>query len=129
MLADSFNSYPLVLTLHLAAVGLSLALFSFRLGCQFAAIRWRARWPWLRWLPHANDTLLLSAGIALCVLTGWRPWLNGWLAAKLLFLVLYVLAGKVALAPASSAGQRQIAALLALLSVGSIIFLAFSKPL
>lgn len=128
MLTDSFNSYQLVLSVHLAAVGLSLTLFSFRLGCQFSAIPWRTRWPSLRWLPHANDTVLLFAGIGLCVTAGWRPWVHGWLGLKLALLVTYVLSGKLALSDESSITGQRFGAAVALTSVAMMILLAVLKP-
>lgn len=58
--------------------------------------------PWLqkRWVkvaPHVNDTLLLAAGIALAVRIQQYPFVHGWLTAKILALIAYIVIGAVGL--------------------------------
>ena len=128
MLPVSAASYPYWLGVHLGAVAISLSLFVVRLVQDQRGVDWRARWPWLRWVPHANDTVLLCAGIGLCAVAGWRPWLHGWLALKLALLALYVVTGKQALSCERPPDQRRRFATLALASVGTMIYLALDKP-
>lgn len=123
------NSASLVLAIHLALVVASLSLFAFRLAMDQRGIQWRKNWPWLRWLPHANDTLLLFSGIALCLIVGWRPWAHPWLGAKLTLLVLYVMAGRQALSASLPARARRRFGGLALMLVTAMVCLAALKPL
>jgi uncharacterized membrane protein SirB2 len=87
---------------------------------------WRAT-P-LRWVPHANDSVLLSAAIGLCVVTGWLPLVHHWLTAKVLLLIGYILAGKLALAVSAGFRQKLCMGMLAGLQVGGIFLLAMFKP-
>lgn len=116
------------LALHLCTVAISLSLFLFRLVQDQRSVDWRIKWPLLRWLPHANDTVLLSAGVALCLVTGWRPWLHLWLGAKIALLVGYVLLGKQALSPGRDLGEKRVFGALALAAVASMVTLAISRP-
>lgn len=50
----------------------------------------------LRIVPHVIDTLLLVMAVILCVSIGQYPFLNGWLTAKLIALVVLIGAGVVA---------------------------------
>lgn len=122
------HTYPAWLALHLATVAISLSLFLFRLVQDQRKVDWRIRWPWLRWLPHANDTVLLNAGVALCLVTGWRPWLHLWLGAKIALLVGYVLLGKQALSPGRGLGEKRVFGALALAAVVSMVALAIGRP-
>jgi uncharacterized membrane protein SirB2 len=82
---------------------------------------------WVKTLPHVNDTLLLAAAIALTVLIGQYPLVDGWLTAKLLGVVAYILLGALALRPGRPRGVR-VAALAAALAVfGYIVSVALTK--
>jgi uncharacterized membrane protein SirB2 len=52
---------------------------------------------WVRVVPHVIDTVLLASAIAMAVLLGQYPGTTGWLTAKVIGLVVYVLLGMVAL--------------------------------
>lgn len=52
---------------------------------------------WVKVLPHANDTLLLASAIALAAMSRQYPFVQGWLSAKVLALVLYIGLGMAAL--------------------------------
>ena len=112
--------------LHVATALITAALFMLRLGLDAAGRPWRHT-P-LRWIPHANDTILLAAAIGLMVITGWYPLVQHWLTAKVALLVLYILAGKQALDTAHASGRRYAFAALALLVLASIFGLALYKP-
>jgi len=51
---------------------------------------------WRRTVPDAVDTLLLFTGITMAVLLEIAPWEYGWLAAKLIALLVYIGLGTVA---------------------------------
>ena len=112
--------------LHVATALITAALFMLRLALDAAGRPWRHT-P-LRWVPHANDTTLLAAAIGLVVVTGWYPLVHHWLTAKVVLLVIYILAGKRALDRRYSAGRRCGFAAFALLVLALIFVLAVYKP-
>ena len=102
-------------TLHLATVGITLALFLLR-GAWMIAGSSRLSARWVRIAPHVNDTVLLASGIALAWTLGISPLEHAWLAAKIIALLAYIGLGTVALKRGKTRGQR-IAAWLAALAV------------
>lgn len=121
------NLYLLLKTLHVSTALISVVLFSLRFALAYSG---RSGWRRgiLRWLPHANDTVLLSAAVGLCLITGWMPLTHHWLTAKLFLLLGYIIAGKAALAANSSRRRRLFAGALAALQIGLIFLLAVIKP-
>jgi uncharacterized membrane protein SirB2 len=82
----------------------------------------------LRWIPHANDTVLLVAAISLLFVGSWNPLAQGWILAKIVLLLGYIAAGLFALKVTVSRPVRIVAAILALLQVSFIFHLAMTKP-
>lgn len=84
-------------TVHIAAVVASGTLFGVRaLAVNLAGARWPLTRP-VRRLSYAIDTMLLVAAILLTTVIRQYPFVNAWLTAKLVLLVLYILLGYVAL--------------------------------
>jgi len=52
---------------------------------------------WVRIAPHIIDTLLLAAGIWLAVRISQYPFVDGWLTAKVIGIVAYIVAGAIGL--------------------------------
>ena len=52
---------------------------------------------WVKVVPHINDTLLLAAGIVLAVRIQQYPFAHGWLTAKILALIAYIVVGAIGL--------------------------------
>ena len=50
-----------------------------------------------RTLPHIIDTLLLGSALTMAWMSGQYPFVNGWLTAKLIGLLAYILLGMMAL--------------------------------
>lgn len=48
---------------------------------------------WIRILPHINDTLLLAAAVYLAWMLQANPLEQGWLAAKIIALIIYIVLG------------------------------------
>lgn len=120
--------YPLLKATHMGAAYLTTFLFVLRL-CLDALGRPGWRTTPLRWIPHVNDTLLLAAAISLLFVTGWMPFVHHWLTTKILLLVGYVVAGKIALKPRYGLQVRLIASVMALVQLMLIFTLAINKPL
>jgi uncharacterized membrane protein SirB2 len=88
--------YGLIKLIHVSTVAITLPLFVLR-GIWMMADSPRLQARWVKILPHVNDTILLASGIGLAVLLGQYPFVNGWLTAKLLALLAYIILGTIAL--------------------------------
>lgn len=89
-------SYIVVKNLHIATVVITFALFVLR-GFWMMADSPRLQARWVRIAPHANDTVLLLSGLGLASLIGQYPFAQGWLTAKFLALIAYIVLGTIAL--------------------------------
>lgn len=115
--------YATLKILHLTTVAITLALFVLR-GAWMAVGSPRLGASWARILPHLNDTVLLASGIALAWTLGLSPLEHGWLAAKLVALVAYIVLGTIALKRGKTRGQRIAAGIAALLVFGYMLAVA-----
>jgi uncharacterized membrane protein SirB2 len=118
-------TYVVVKYVHLAAVALSFSLFFLR-GLWMILDSPQLGQRWVRVAPHANDTVLLAAGVWLAFLLRLAPSENAWLTAKLIALLAYVGLGMLALRFLRSKGQRIAAWLAALAVFGYIVAVAVS---
>ena len=115
--------YPQIKWVHITAVLSSGALFALRgLALQFGA-RWVMAAP-LRYLSYSIDVVLLTAALLLATLLHQYPFVHGWLTAKVLLLVCYIVLGSLALKRGSTAAIRRWCWLLALCIYGFIISIA-----
>ena len=117
--------YLWVKTLHISCVVISISLFLVRGSLQLRALPWR-QWRVLRVAPHLVDTVLLSSALWLAWRIGQYPFVNGWLTAKVLALLAYILLGRQALGKKTPASQRPVFFAAALLSVGYIVGVALT---
>ncbi|HEY9099298.1 MAG TPA: SirB2 family protein [Thiobacillus sp.] len=117
--------YSLLKQLHLATIGITLALFVLR-GFWMMTRSPRLQARWVRIVPHVNDTILLASGISLSILIQQYPLTHSWLTAKLFALMLYIVLGTVALKHGKSQGQRIAAWVAALLVFGYMVAVAIT---
>jgi len=120
MLAGHF---PQILALHIACVTLSGTLFFLR-GVLRLREKPLANHVALRRLSWLIDSALLAAGVALAASLRQFPFVNGWLTAKLLLLVVYIGLGTLALRRARSRGGRLAAFMCAIAVYLSIVAVA-----
>ena len=111
--------------LHVTCVVLSVSLFVVRGTLEMLAQPWR-QWRLLKVAPHVIDTVLLTSALWLAWRIGQYPFVNGWLTAKVLALLAYILLGMRALGKRTPQGQRLPSFLAALLSVGYIVGVALT---
>ncbi|MBL1271010.1 MAG: SirB2 family protein [Oceanospirillales bacterium] len=121
------STYVILKTLHMSTAYLTVILFTLRLLMDAVGRPGWRQTP-LRWIPHANDTVLLVAAISLLFVGGWNPLEQGWILAKIVLLLGYIAAGLFALRVTVSRPVRIVAAVLALLQVSFIFHLAMTKP-
>lgn len=82
---------------------------------------------WVRVGPHVIDTLLLASAVALAVLSGQYPFAVGWLTAKLVGLLAYIVLGAVALRYGRSRTVRTVAFGMAIAAFAYIVSVALSR--
>jgi uncharacterized membrane protein SirB2 len=117
--------YTTVKGLHVGAAGLTASLFVLRAAWMVWKPEVLSR-RWVRFVPHVIDTLLLASGVWLALQIG-AAGLKGWLAAKLIGVVIYILLGMVALKRGRTRGVRLAAALAAILTLVYIASVAVTR--
>jgi uncharacterized membrane protein SirB2 len=114
--------YAQIRTVHIAAVIASGLLFLIRGGAVQLGASWAMAAP-LRYLSYTIDTVLLTAALMLATILQQFPFVQGWLTAKVLLLVVYIVLGSFALKRGRNRTVRAscwIAALLVYLFIVSI---------
>lgn len=119
--------YPIVKHIHMTAAVLSLLGFILRGFWMFSDNNLLSAKP-VKILPHIIDTVLLLAAIYLVVVTQMYPFVVNWVTAKVLLLVVYIVAGTIALKRGKTKQIKIIAFVVALLSVIGIFGIASTKP-
>ncbi|MES1943553.1 hypothetical protein PC39_05545 [Salinisphaera sp. PC39] len=117
--------YPLLKQIHLATVALTLALFLLR-GWWMLTAPERLRRRWVRVLPHLVDTLLLASALGLMLILRQYPFVHGWLTAKVLALIAYIVLGTIALKRGRTRRVRATAFAAALAVFGYIVTTALA---
>jgi uncharacterized membrane protein SirB2 len=118
-------SYDAIRQLHVAAAALSLALFLLRAAWMLTSPA-RLQERWVKIAPHCVDTILLASAL-------WLAWqlgadgTRGWLVAKVIAVVVYIVAGAVALKRGRTRSIRLAALAVALATFGYIVSVAVTK--
>jgi uncharacterized membrane protein SirB2 len=120
------DAYHAVKHLHVACVTLSFAGLFLR-GLWKLSDRRLPGTRWLRLAPHLNDTVLLLTAITLAVMTAQYPFVNVWLTAKVLGLVVYIILGSIALKNSVGRPTRLVAWTAALTVFAYIVSVALTK--
>jgi uncharacterized membrane protein SirB2 len=97
--------YPEIRWVHILAVITSGSLFLLRGLGTLAGATW-PMWAPLRYLTYTVDTVLLTAALMLATLLHQYPFVHGWLTAKVLLLVVYIVLGTLALKRARTRAAR-----------------------
>jgi len=114
--------YAQIRTVHIAAVVASGLLFLIRGGAVQLGASWAMAAP-LRYLSYTIDTVLLTAALMLATILQQFPFVQGWLTAKVLLLMIYIVLGSFALKRGRTPAKRTscwIGALLVYLFIVSI---------
>ena len=118
--------YDPIKTIHIGAVILSFSLF-FTRGLWMIAESPRLNHRWVRIVPHVIDTILLISAIALSVLIAQYPFVQGWLTAKVVLLVIYIGLGMIALRRGKTKSIRVGTWVAALLVFVAMVLIAIHK--
>lgn len=97
--------YLTLKALHVGCVATSYVLFLLRGLWMMFRPEWLQR-RWVRILPHVVDTVLLGSAVAMALMIRQYPFVAGWLTAKLLALLLYIVVGSIALKRGRTLKQR-----------------------
>lgn len=89
-------SYLVFKHLHVSFAAFSGLLFLLR-GFWMLRESPRLQQRWVRIVPHVVDTLLLASALIMVVWSGQYPFVQGWLTAKVVALVAYIVLGTIAL--------------------------------
>jgi uncharacterized membrane protein SirB2 len=119
-------TYTALKYLHVACVVLSGTGFVLRGIWMMQASPMLAR-RWVRVMPHVLDSVLLASAMALAVTIGQYPLVNGWLTAKVVGLIAYIVLGTIALKHGRTPGIRITAFCGALLVFACIVAVALTK--
>lgn len=123
---NNLMTYVALKHLHVTAVTISVLFFVVRGVWMLVDSPW-LRVRFVRVAPHVVDTVLLASALALAATVRQYPFVHGWLTVKVLGLVAYVVLGTIALRRGRTRGVRAGAFVAALLCVGYVIGVAFTK--
>jgi len=121
-----WSGYAALKLLHVGSVAATLALFVLRGALMLRAPERLAR-RWVRIVPHIVDTVLLASAIALAAMIGSDAWTRGWLLAKVIGLLVYIVLGSIALKYGPTRFIRSAAFLGALATFAYIVMVAVTK--
>ncbi|MBA5687445.1 SirB2 family protein [Rugamonas apoptosis] len=109
---------------HMGCAAMSGSLFLLR-GYWMLSNPARLQQRWVRTAPHMIDTALLASALTMVVLSAQYPFVQGWLTAKVLALLLYIVLGTIALKRGKTRAVRATAfagAVTAFLYIGGVAF-------
>jgi len=118
--------YTLVKYVHVASVVLSITGFFLR-GVLMIRASPLLKARWIGVLPHINDTVLLVAALSLAAMSGQYPFVVGWVTAKVLGVIAYIILGSLALRAGSTGRTRVVCWLAAMAVFGWIVSVALSR--
>jgi uncharacterized membrane protein SirB2 len=118
--------YPTLRAIHVTCVTLSLSGFALR-GAWMLTENALLNHRLTRVLPHLVDTLLLGSAIGMAILIRQYPFTDGWLTAKLVALLVYIVLGSVALRRGRTVTIRLTAFVAALATAAYLVAVALTR--
>lgn len=115
--------YPQIKLVHMALALSSGAIFALRGAGALAGMRW-PHWAPVRWASYTVDTCLLTAALMLLTILPGALFANGWLAAKLTLLVVYIVLGVFAIKRGRTRAVRASCYVAALATFGMVYSIA-----
>lgn len=112
--------------IHMSAAFISISLFLLRGFWVFQNSSMISK-KWVKILPHVNDTILLIAATVLAVTTHQYPFVDNWLTAKFIALIMYIVFGSYALKRAKNTKNKMIFFILSVLLFIYIVMVALTR--
>lgn len=120
------TGYLLAKSLHVGCAAVSIAGFCARGTLMLRGSRLLdARW--VRVAPHVVDTVLLASALWLAWAIGQYPFVHGWVTAKVIALLAYIVLGSVALRRGRTKSVRAAAFAAALAAAAYIVSVALTR--
>ncbi|NMM38215.1 MAG: SirB2 family protein [Glaciimonas sp.] len=119
-------SYLALKHFHITCAALSGGLFLLR-GFWMLVDSSILQRRWVRIAPHVIDTLLLTSALVMVFWSGQYPFVQNWLTAKVIALVVYIGLGTVALKRGKTKAVRVAAFISALLVFAYIVGVALTR--
>lgn len=120
------TNYLILKYIHVTSVVTTFLLFFLR-GVWMLRDSPRLNARWVKIAPHVNDTVLITSALLLAAVIGQYPGVDGWLTAKVVALLAYIVIGSVALKRGRSRTIRLTAWFLAMGVFFYIVSVAFTK--
>jgi uncharacterized membrane protein SirB2 len=120
------EAYLAVRTLHVVCAALSITGFAAR-GVLMLLDSPLLKTRFVRIAPHVVDTALLASAVWLAWFLGQVPFVHGWITAKVLALVAYIVLGSIALRRGRTKAARIAAFAAALAAAGYIVAVALTR--
>jgi len=121
------STYLILKNLHMTCAVLTLLGFSLRgywMLTESALLQKKI----VKILPHIIDTLLLLSAIMLAIVTGFYPFVFGWVTLKVFLLIAYIVLGTFALKRGKTKQSRTLFFVASLATLFAIFAVAAIKP-
>lgn len=82
---------------------------------------------WVKVVPHIVDTLLLTSALIMVFWSGQYPFVQSWLTAKVIALIVYIALGTIALKRGKTKEMRSGALLAAIVTFAYIVSVALTR--
>jgi len=125
-MADDIALFNIVKSVHMITITVTIIGFILR-GIWMIKESPLLKAKLVKILPHANDTILLISAIWAGALIGQYPFVNGWLTAKILGAIAYIILGAVALTYGRTRQIRIYAFIGALICFAYVILVAAKR--
>lgn len=112
--------------IHMSTAVISISLFLLRGFWVFRNSSMMSV-KWVKIVPHINDTILLITATILAISTQQYPFVHGWLTAKFIALIVYIVFGMYALKRAKEMKNKTIFFSLALITFSYIVSVALTR--
>ena len=119
-------SYLAIKYIHITCAILSGSLFLLR-GYWMLVESDSLRRRWVKVVPHIVDTLLLTSALIMVFWSGQYPFVQSWLTAKVIALIVYIALGTIALKRGKTRAVRSGALLAAILTFAYIVSVALTR--
>lgn len=112
--------------IHMSTAFISISFFLLRGFWVFNNSSMMSK-KWVKILPHVNDTILLITATLLALSLHQFPFVDGWLTAKFIALIIYIVFGMFALKRAKEMKNKVVFFILALLMFSYIVGVALTR--